>query len=156
MRAALEEQVEEVGLAVHRAHHAGFGQPLGRLRQVAQPLDPAERRPRLARLRLVFLVGVGGRGRVEGGPQHAQRHPVGVDRQRRMQVQARRATAPVWFEPMAPSPCVWSRRVKFRRVPSWMHSTVSCARIRRSVRSRCGSRMWSTVTALSAGWSISR
>ena len=38
-----------------------------------------------------------------------------------------RATAPVWFEPMAPSPCVCPRRVKFRRVPSWMHSTVSCA-----------------------------
>ena len=23
-----------------------------------------------------------------------------------------RATAPVWFEPMAPSPCVWPRRLK--------------------------------------------
>ena len=67
-----------------------------------------------------------------------------------------RATAPVWFEPMAPSPCVRPRRVKFRRVPSWMHSTVSCACIRRSVRSRCGARMLPTVTALSAGWSISR
>ena len=29
-----------------------------------------------------------------------------------------RATAPVWFEPMAPSPCVCPRRVKFNRVPS--------------------------------------
>ena len=33
-------------------------------------------------------LGIGGRGRVEGGPQHAQRHPVGIDRQRRVQVKA--------------------------------------------------------------------
>ena len=83
------KQVEEVGLAVHRAHHAGFGQLLGRLRAIAQPLDPTERLPPLARLRgrLAFLVGVRERGRVEGGPQHAQRHPVGIDGQRRVQLQ---------------------------------------------------------------------
>ena len=98
---------------------------------------------------IVVLVGVRGRGRVEGGPQDAQCHPVGIDRQRRVQVQAAGYG-------MVPSPCVWLRRVKFRRAPSCMHSTVSCARIRRSVRSRWGSRMLSTVTAPPAGWSISR
>ena len=38
--------------------------------------------------RLAFRLGV--RGRVEGGPQHAQRHPVGVDGQCRVQLQAAR------------------------------------------------------------------
>ena len=77
----------------------------------AAQLDPAERRPRL-RGAACLSRGVGGRGRVEGGPQHAQRHPVGVDRQRRMQVQAAGHGAGL-VRPMAPSPCVWSRRVKF-------------------------------------------
>ena len=58
--------------------------------QSRSPSTQAERRPLLARLRgrLAFLVSVRGRGRVEGGPQHAQRHPVGIDRQRGVQVQA--------------------------------------------------------------------
>ena len=111
VRAAREEQVEEVGLAVHRAHHAGFGQLLGRLRAIAQPLDPTERLPLLARLRgrLAFRRGVRGRGRVEGGPQHAQRHPVGIDGQRRVQLQTAghgaglvRADGPQPLRPAAP------------------------------------------------------
>ena len=80
VRPAFDEQVEEVGLAVHRAHHPGLTQPLGRLRAVAQPLDPAERLPFLARLRLAFLLGIRGLGRVERRPQDPQRHPVGIDR----------------------------------------------------------------------------
>ena len=35
-----------------------------------------------------------------------------------------RATAPVWFEPITPSPCVLPSRVKFRLVASCTHSTV--------------------------------
>ena len=79
---------KEVGLAVHRAHHPGLRQLLGRLRAVAQSLDPAERLPFLPRLRLAFLLGFRGLGRVERRPQDPQRHPVGIDRQRRVQVQA--------------------------------------------------------------------
>ena len=71
----------------------GLTQPLGRLRAVAQPLDPAERLPGLARLRLAFLLGFRGLGRVERRPQDPQRHPVGIDRQRRVQVQAAGAAA---------------------------------------------------------------
>ena len=45
---------------------------------------------------------------------------------------------------------VWLRRVKFRRVPSCMHSTVSCAHPSQGALAM-GSRMLSTVTAPSAG-----
>ena len=90
--ALLDEQVEEVGLAVHGAHHTGLGQALGRLRAVAQPLDPAKRLALLARLRglgrLAGLIALRRRGRVEPGPQHPQRDPVGIDRKGRVQVQA--------------------------------------------------------------------
>ena len=89
-RAVLDEQVEEIGLAVHHAHHAGLGQWLGRLRAVAQPLDPTERLALGARLRARLAFRLGVRGRVEGGPQHAQRHPVGIDGQGRVQLQAAR------------------------------------------------------------------
>ena len=46
----LDEQVAEVGLAVHGAHHAGLGQALRRLGAVAQPLNSAKRLLLLARL----------------------------------------------------------------------------------------------------------
>ena len=69
VRPAFDEQVEEVGLAVHRAHHPGLTQLLGRRRAVAQPLDPAERLPFLPRLRLALLLGFRGLGRVERRPQ---------------------------------------------------------------------------------------
>ena len=66
-----------------------------------------------------------------------------------------RASAPVWFEPIAPRPCVWPRRAKLKLVVSWTHSTVSCEPMR-SARARWGARMCSTLTSLSAGWSMSR
>ena len=102
--AAFDEQVEEVGLAVHGADHARLRQALGRLGAVAQPLNPTKRLPVLARLG-AFVIGVGGRGRVEPGPQHPQRHPVGLTA--RVVCRYRpRASAPVWFEPITPNPCV--------------------------------------------------
>ena len=45
---------------------------------------------------------------------------------------------------------------RFRSVPSWMHGTADWPCMRRSVRCRCGARMFSGVTCESAGWSISR
>ena len=92
VRALFDEQVEEVGLAVHGAHHARLGQTLGGLGAVVQPLDPAKRLAHLARLgalgRLAGLIALRGRGRVEPGPQHPQRDPVGIERKGRVQVQA--------------------------------------------------------------------
>ena len=87
MLAALDEQVEEVGLAVHSAHHAGLGQVVGGLGAVAQSLNPTKRLLLLARLG-AFGLGVRGRGRVEPGAQHAERHAVGIDRESGVQVQA--------------------------------------------------------------------
>ncbi len=100
--------------------------------------DPTERLPLLARLRPAFLLGT---GRVERGAQDAQRHAVGIDRQGRLQIQAAgHGAGLIRADDSVAS--VRLRRVKFRRVPSWMHSTV-IARIRRSVRSRWGARMFS-------------
>ena len=72
--------------AVGGVHHAGLGQTLGRLGAIAQPLNPAKRLLLLARLG-AFGIGVRGWGGVESGPQHPQRHPLGIDRKGGVQVQ---------------------------------------------------------------------
>ena len=93
--APLPEQVNEVGFTVQGAQHARIRQLRGRLRTVVQTFNPAIRLALLARFRCVALRLAGrllvGRLRgVEACPQHAQRHPLGVDRQRRVQVQPAR------------------------------------------------------------------
>ena len=67
-----------------------------------------------------------------------------------------RLDAPVWFVPISGRPSQPGRREKFRSTPPWMARTVFWPRIRQMVCSRCGARMFVTVTSDSTGASIGR
>ena len=65
-----------------------------------------------------------GPGGVEASPQDAQRHPLGVDRQRRVQVQPAGHGAGLVAADRAQSLRLAASRAKFSRVPSCIHSTI--------------------------------
>ena len=120
-----DEQVEEVGHAVHGAHHAGLhhaglGQVLGGLSAIAQPPPPTQRYDFLSSRGLVLWIGIAGFIALRGGwrrtrPAAPQRNPVGIDRKGRVPVQAAGERTGL-VRANHPSPCVWPRRVKLKLV----------------------------------------
>ena len=82
------KEIEEVGLATHDAHRAGPGQLGGHFGRVVERLNPPGRLLGLAR---PGPRGSGGRG--EGGAHHPEQYPVGIERQRRVQMGTERSGA---------------------------------------------------------------
>ena len=111
-----------------RVHSTRVSGSCSRACAQSQTLDPAKRLALLARFRCRALPRAGrllgrGPGGVEASPQDAQRHPLGVDRQRRVQVQPAGHGAGLVAADRAQS-LRRPRRVKFSRVPSCIHSTI--------------------------------
>ena len=134
---AFDEQVEEVGLA--HAHHAGLGQARLPARSRAAPRSNGTTcASRAASGRSPSASELGDAG--------ASPNASGIDGQGRVQLQAARHRP--GLVRADGSPCVCPRRQA--------GAVDAQHRVVRRRSSRCGARMLPTVTALSAGWSISR
>ena len=152
-RPAFDEQVEEVGLAVHRDTRTpgrtipSWYRPPPRM--LAQPLDPAERLPVPPAHRLAFLLGFRGLGRVNAAPARTVPTPPtsGLTASVRLQVQADgppcRSDSSRW----SPAPASRLRRVGSGGWPG-PGSTAPCqASAHPAQRALAmGARMFSTVT----------